>query len=375
VSFARLDLAARRSGPVGLGLDVGGTKILGLVLSTSGEVLAEERRDTPSQGDALLNVLAELISELRTLVGVHPVVGVGVGVPGLVDTEGVLRFAPNLLGANGTAVKAGLEAILEGRYPVAVDNDATCAMTGERAFGAAFGSDDALLVTIGTGIGGAIVSGGRLVRGAHNFAGEIGHVIVDPHGPPCPCGKRGCWERYASGSGLGRLARDAAVAGRAGGVVESAGSDPDSVRGEHVVAVALDGDPEATAILAEFAWWLGLGLANLANVLDPELIVLGGGLVNAGELLLEPARAAFAEFVESNEERADVRIVPAALGDRGGAIGAAVIGLEAAGLSTEGAGVAPHAADPPPHAADPPPHAADPPPHAADPPPEVGPTA
>ena len=306
--------------------------MLGLAVGPSGEVLAEERRDTPPHGDELLVVLAKLASELSRLVevGSCQVVGVGVGVPGLVDSAGTLRFAPNLLGASGTRVQTGLENLLGRRWPVAVDNDATCAIVGERAFGAAVGSDDALLVTLGTGMGCGIVSGGRVLRGAHNFAGEAGHMIVDPHGPPCPCGKRGCWERYASGSGLSRLGRDAAVAGRARRMAELAGGDPELVRGEHVVAAAVEGDREADAILDEFARWLGLGLANLANVLDPSLIVLGGGLVNVAELLLEPTQAAFAEWVEGGEERSDLRIVPAALGDRSGAIGAGLLGLEAA---------------------------------------------
>jgi len=307
--------------------------MLALLVSGSGEVLAELRIDTPAQGPDLLAAIAELASQLISLVDVDvsPVVGIGIGVPGLVDTDGVLRFAPNLLGANGTAVRAGLMEILEEPLQVVVDNDANCAMTGERAFGSAMGSDDALLVTVGTGIGGAMVSGGRLLRGRHNFAGEIGHLVVDPHGPPCPCGKRGCWERYASGSGLGRLAREAAEAGHVRTVVDMAGGDSHAVTGEHLVAAALGGDVEATAVLSEFSWWLGLGLANLANVLDPGLIVLGGGLVNLGDLLLEPTRVAFAALVERIDDRLGLRIVPAALGDHGGAIGAAVLGLGASG--------------------------------------------
>jgi len=319
--------------PVGIGLDVGGTKILAMAVSAGGTVLAEARRATPAGGEEVLDAAAGLVLELAKVLGVHvrELAGVGVGAPGLVDAEGVLLFAPNLLGANMTSVRAGLEMRLGEGCSVAVDNDATCAMAGEWAFGAAAGCDDALLVTIGTGIGGGIVSGGRLLRGAHNFAGEIGHVICDPHGPPCPCGKRGCWERYASGTGLGRLARDAAQAGRARALVERAGGDPDALRGEHVVAAAADGDEEATAIVSEFAWWLGLGLANLANILDPELIVLGGGLVLAGEVLLGPTRAAFSGFVEREVERAGLRIVAARLGDAGGAIGAATIGFGALG--------------------------------------------
>ena len=331
--------SARRDA-VGLGLDVGGTKILGLAVSASGIVLCERRRDTPAQGDELLEALADLATELSNAVetGSGQVAGLGVGVPGLVDIDGVLRFAPNLLGANGTPVRSGLTELLGGRWPVAVDNDATCAAAGERAFGAGRGSDDVLFVTVGTGVGGGVVSGGQLLRGAHNFAGEIGHMTVDPQGPPCPCGKRGCWERYASGSGLGRLAREAADAGHASAVLALAGGDPDAIRGEHVVAAAEGGDADAGAVLSEFAWWLGLGLANLANVLDPGLIVLGGGLVAVLETLLDPVRASFAAWVERADQRTDVRIVPATLGERGGAAGAAVNGIEAAGYKVDNGG-------------------------------------
>jgi glucokinase len=254
---------------------------------------------------------------------------IGVGIPGLVDRDGLLRFAPNLLGANGIPVRAGLQARLSDRAQVQVDNDVTCAAMGECTYGAGKGRSDILFVTIGTGIGGAIVAGGQLQRGAANFAGEIGHVVVDPQGPPCGCGRRGCWERYASGSGLGRIARDAALAGQAKRVTALADGDPDAVRGEHVVLAASEDDVEAQAILAEFAWWLALGLANLANILDPEIVVIGGGLVRAGEALLGPVRREFALQLEGTDLRPEIEILPASLGDRGGAIGAAVLALQA----------------------------------------------
>jgi glucokinase len=218
---------------------------------------------------------------------------------------------------------------------VHVDNDATCATVGECSYGAGIGRSDVLFVAVGTGIGGGILAGGRLLRGAANFSAEIGHVVVDPHGPPCGCGRRGCWERYASGSGLGRIARDAAVAGRADRVRDLAGGDPDNVRGEHVVLAVAEGDPQATTILEEFAWWLALGLGNLANILDPEIIVIGGGLVRAGEALFAPVRAAFTEHLEAPGFRPAIEIVPAALGDRGGAIGAAALARQAATVSRQ----------------------------------------
>jgi glucokinase len=253
----------------------------------------------------------------------------GVGIPGLVDRDGMLRFAPNLLGANGTQVREELQDRLGDRALVWVDNDVNCAAVGECTYGAGRERRDVLFVTIGTGIGGAIVSEGRLLRGAANFSGEIGHVVVDPQGPPCGCGRRGCWERYASGSGLGRIARDAALAGQASRVTELAGGDPDAVRGEYVMLAVSEGDEEAAAILGEFAWWLALGLANLANIVDPEIMVIGGGLVRAGEALLGPVRREFARQLEGAHLRPDIQILPAMLGDRGGAIGAAVLGLQA----------------------------------------------
>jgi glucokinase len=179
-------------------------------------------------------------------------------------------------------------------------------------------------VTLGTGIGGGVIVDGRLRVGANGYAGEIGHMVVDPAGPPCPCGRRGCWERYASGGGLGLLAREAALAGRLPAVVARAGGDPESVRGEDVTAAALAGDTDARQVVEQVGWWIGFGLANLACVLDPECIVLGGGLVGAGELWLDAARASFAELVEGGSAREPVAIVPAALGEQAGAIGAAL---------------------------------------------------
>ena len=150
-------------------------------------------------------------------------------------------------------------------------------------------------------------------------------MVVDPNGPPCPCGKRGCWERFASGTGLGRLARDAASGGRLDAAVALAGGDPEAVRGEHVTASARAGDAESQAVLDSFARWIALGLANLVNVLDPSVIVIGGGLVEAADLLLPEVRARFAALVLAGEHRPIVPIVPAVLGERAGAIGAALL--------------------------------------------------
>jgi len=307
---------------VAIGLDLGGTKCLGLAVGPAGQVLAEHRVPTPADGgEPLLDVMAAVAREVATAAGAEPG-SVGVGAPGLVDAAGVLRFAPNLRSAIGLPIAEGLTRRLD--VPVHVDNDVTCAAYGEWTIGAAAGVSDALLVALGTGIGGGLVVGGRLAGGANSYAGEIGHMVVDPHGPPCPCGRRGCWERFASGSGLGRLGREAAEAGLAPAVVDRAGGEPDRVRGEHVTDAAQGGDAGALAVLQTFSWWLALGLANLTNIFDPAVIVVGGGLVNDAPLWLDATRSAYAGMVVGAPARPEVPIVPAMLGSRAGAVGAAL---------------------------------------------------
>jgi glucokinase len=305
------------------GLDVGGTKVLGVAIDDDAptEVLAELRLPTPTGSDGLLDALAELAERLDGEVGRAE--RVGVGVPGLVDHHGVLRMGPHLPGVRELAISTGLGDRL-GR-PVAVDNDASCHAVAEQRCGAAEGVADALMITLGTGIGSGIIIAGRLFGGSSGFAGEAGHMVVDPLGPPCPCGRRGCWERLASGSGLSRLARDAAHAGQIDDVVDLAGGDAESVRGEHVTEAARNGSAGALAVMDELARWIARGLANLANILDPGVIVLGGGLLGAADLLLDEVRSDFADRVIAAELRPAIPIVPAALGERAGAIGAALI--------------------------------------------------
>ena len=297
--------------PEAVGVDVGGTKLL----AVAGD--RELRVPTPRGGPAIADAIAQVVEDLG---GAERV---GAGIAGLVDTSGVLRLGPNLPGVVEFPFRTELEARLG--VPVTVDNDATCAMWAEHERGAARGTTEAVLVTLGTGIGGGQVTGGRLQRGANGFAGEPGHMVVDPNGPLCPCGRRGCWERFASGSGLGRLGRDAAEAGRADRVVALAGGDPEAVRGEHVTAAAVEGDPGALKVMHDFAWWVALGVANLVNVLDPAVVVIGGGLAEAGDLLIEPVRACYLDLVLAPGHRPPVRIVAAELGDRAGAVGAALL--------------------------------------------------
>ena len=184
---------------------------------------------------------------------------------------GRLCFAPNLPQAQGVDWNDLIGDQLPGRR-LLIENDANFAVLAEHRLGAARGYDHVVMVTLGTGIGGGLMIDGRVQVGGRGFAGEIGHMVVDPAGPPCPCGRRGCWERFASGAGLGVLAREAALAGRLGEVVRLAGGDPESVRGEDVSAAAAAGDPAAQRVIREVGWWIGFGLANLAAVLDPGVL-------------------------------------------------------------------------------------------------------
>ncbi len=307
-----------------LGIDVGGTKCLGVVLSPDGEVATELRRPTPRGGGSLPVLIETLTEMVTTLEAECGTIGtVGVGVPGLVTYEGVLRAAPNLDGVADFDVAGLLGAAI--RQPVRVDNDATCGALAEWRLGAAAGTRDMMLVTLGTGIGGGVVAGGRLQRGAHGFAGEYGHMVVDPDGPPCPCGRRGCWERYASGSGLARLAREYAIGRRVSRVIELAGGDAESVRGEHVQQAAREGDADSMKVIDAFGRWVALGLVNLTNVLDPQCFVLGGGLAAGADLYLEPIKRWFEELLYQPHLRTIPDVVFARWNERAGAVGASLL--------------------------------------------------
>jgi len=306
-----------------IGIDVGGTKVLGVAVDDqrSTTVLAEHRVPTPEGGVGLLDAVADLVAVLGAQVGAPA--AIGVGVPGLVDRAGVLHMGPHLRHISNLPLAARLTEHLG--LPTVVDNDANCHAV-----------DEALVVTFGTGIGAGIITGGRLLRGANGFAGEPGHMVVEPNGPPCPCGKRGCWERFASGTGLGRLARDAAHGGQLDAVVDLAGGDPEAVRGEHVTAAARAGDADALAVLGDLAHWIALGLANLVNILDPGVVVIGGGLVEAADLFLPEVRSRFDRLVMAGGQRPELPIVAAALGGRAGAIGAGVLAAGGAGAVGDG---------------------------------------
>ncbi|WP_139981166.1 ROK family glucokinase [Nocardioides litoris] len=301
------------------GIDVGGTKIAGAVVDPEGHVVDEHRVVSPADSaDAVEDAIAGLILELA---GRHELVGVGIGAAGYVDAaRSTVMFAPNIAWRDED-LRSEVEARVH--LPVVVENDANAAAWGEFVFGAASEAHDMLMVTIGTGVGGGIVSNGALFRGGFGAAAEIGHLRVVPGGRICGCGNHGCLEQYASGTALVRETRALAVTPAAADLLERAGGDPARIDGPMITAAAAEGDAFAVAQVAEVGTWLGEAIASLAAVLDPGSVVVGGGVSEAGELLLEPVRDAFTQQLAGRGHRPVPTIVAASLGNRAGVIGAA----------------------------------------------------
>jgi glucokinase len=312
-------------GALAIGIDAGGTKVAGSLVEVESEAeILDQRVVEPPAGDAEA-ATRTIVSVARDLMGGRrDIRALGVGAAGMVSRDGVMRYAPNVAWREFPLAERIRRAV---GIPTLVDNDANVAAWGEFRFGAGRGSTDMLLVTVGTGIGGGIVSDGKLYRGAHGFAGEIGHIIVEPGGPLCGCGNEGCWEQVASGRAIGRLGRRAAMDHPQTLMVELAGRDPDKVDGLVVTEAAKKGDPVAAHVLAEVGRRLGEGIGGLVNILDPDIVVVGGGVIEAGDLILGPARQSFIDSVEAPEHRPEVPIVAAALGNDAGAVGAADLAL------------------------------------------------
>jgi glucokinase len=307
-----------------LGIDVGGTKLLGVAATGSGEVVAEWLAPTPRGPEAVMDALGAMVTGLRD--DAPEASAVGVGIAGLIDLDGVVHYAPNLAGFEGVPARTRLEK--DTGLHVVVDNDANVAALGELTYGAAKGRSDVLLITLGTGIGGGVVTGGQVYRGAHGMAAEIGHFTVDPRGPRCACGGTGHWEALASGTALGRMGRERAARGEAPGLLARAGGDAEAVTGRLVGDAAQAGEPESLEIMARYADLVAMGLGGLVNILDPEVVVVAGGLVELGDVLLRPLRQALAGYVEAPHRRTLPAVVAAQLGERAGAVGAAVLARE-----------------------------------------------
>lgn len=289
---------------VAIGIDVGGTKCLAVALDDEGSVLDSLSLPTAT-GVGIVEEVADLCVALASRVG-RVATSLGVGMPGTVSRDGIVFLAPHLPEVRQLPMRSLLASQLG--IPVVVDNDATCAGVAEWENGAAQNCDNALVITIGTGIGAALIANGKVMRGHHGFAGESGHHIVMHGGEECPCGRRGCWEQYASGSALRRMAN--------------------GVSGEEVLLRVVQQDAEAKLVLMEFASWVALGLFNLVNTLDPQVIVLGGGL-GSSTVLQHFVTDALNMQMPPSEMRPPPLLLTAQLGPEAGAIGAALLGKEA----------------------------------------------
>ncbi|SDE54470.1 ROK family glucokinase [Auraticoccus monumenti] len=303
-----------------IGVDIGGTKVAAGVVDEQGTVLERVQLPTPTHSPgAVEDAVVDVVGRLRAR---HVVGVVGVGAAGWVDTDqSVVRFSPHLAWRN-EPIRERLGRRLD--LPLLVDNDANAAAWAEYRFGAGRDSSVMVCITLGTGIGGAVVINGAMFRGRYGMAGEFGHMTVVPGGHVCPCGNRGCWEQYSSGNALERDARQLAEARspQAHALLEAVGS-ADRITGPDVSAAALAGDPMCVELISDVGHWLGLGLANLAAALDPELFVVGGGVSEVGTLLTEPAQRAFDRTLTGRGFRPPARLALAELGNSAGLIGAA----------------------------------------------------
>lgn len=298
------------------GVDIGGTKVLAALVDDGGVIRHRIDRETdPEAGtSSILSALADLLADRPASAG-----AIGVAAAGFVEhPSGRIVFAPNL-----TYDDPDVAARVRSRFglPAVVENDANAAAWGEREFGAARGAANMVMVTVGTGIGGGIVVDGRLYRGSRGFAAEFGHMTVVDEGPRCACGEQGCLEALASGSAIARMAREAIASAPDSVVLELALDDPRRITGALVTEAARAGDEFALRILGRAGRALGIGLANLANLFDPEVIVVGGGGGDAGRLLLDPARVEMERRIGARHEPPEIRT--ARLGNDAGVIGVA----------------------------------------------------
>jgi glucokinase len=306
-----------------LGIDIGGTKVAGGVVAPDGTVLDTARRATPGKSvTATEDAIAAVVDELAERHG-GPLVGVGVGAAGWFDRTGdTVLFSPHLAWRNQSLRK---DLAVRLQRPLWVGNDADAAAWAEYRYGAARDSSLMLMITLGTGIGGGIVIDGRLQRGSHGVAGEWGHMRVVPDGRLCACGNRGCWEQYASGTALGQTAREVAnnSPAAAADLLDRVGGDAARITGEVVAQAAADGNPLAIELLGEVGTWLGQGIADLSAILDPDVVVIGGGVSVLGETVLAPARERLERALPGRGFRPGPRVVAAELGAQAGLVGAA----------------------------------------------------
>ena len=306
------------------GIDLGGTTIKGALVSTEGQII--RTKSIPTGGERphreVVLDMARLIADLAAEEGValSEIARVGIGSPGTIDPEnGVIVYANNFADFRNVPMRDIMHEILPADMPIDMENDANVAALGECLFGAGKGSRNVVMITIGTGLGGGVVIGGKIFSGAFFGGGELGHTVIVADGKPCSCGRKGCWEAYSSATGMVRIAREAVV------------RHPESVLAEKFGTMnALDirlaeraGDPAAVEALEEYSHFLGIGLVNVLNVFQPEYLIIGGGPSADGDLLLDPLMPDIMKYVYGGKLRTKIAI--AELGNRAGVIGAAFL--------------------------------------------------
>lgn len=303
--------------------DFGGTNLRAALVSEAGEVLARLEVDsTPDASpEAVLDRIGDLLAEVRDR-GAEPPVAASLAVAGLIDAErGVVMVSPNIPAFRNLALTAPLAERLG--IPVSIENDASAAALGEHRFGAGKGTRHLLHATLGTGIGGGLVVDGRLYRGAQGLAGEIGHIVLDPAGPPCGCGARGCLEAIAGGVAFGRRAQRLVESGSAPILAELAAGE--SATAGHLAEAARRGEAAAVAEIRNGGHSIGIGLGGIVNILNPDAVTLSGGLLGMGDLLLDPLRAAMSSLAYGPASGTPVRT--STLGEDAGLLGAAAVAL------------------------------------------------
>jgi glucokinase len=305
-----------------IGIDIGGTKVLGGVVTGTGEILATARRDTPREGGRALTVaIADVAAELAQQ---YPVDSIGVSAAGFISSDRQTMLAtPNISNWNGVNLVAELTEILHKK--IVLENDANAAAWGEFKFGAGRGRNDLMMLTLGTGVGGGLILGGSVFRGAFGIGAELGHIRLVPDGQLCGCGIRGCLEQYASGLALLRHAREAIDASPllARNLLDRGDGTIEGLKGNHITEAAREGDPVAIAAFNTMATYLGAGIASLCAVIDPSCVVLGGGVIDAGELFLGPTRDAALRLIPFSGKHPYPEIVAAVLGNHAGLVGVA----------------------------------------------------
>lgn len=303
-----------------IGVDIGGTKVAAGVVDEDGTVLETSKVPTPKTTEGVIDGIAEVVRDASAN---HRVEAVGIGVPGYVDDKrATVLFTPNLTWRH-EPVKDLVEQRVD--LPVVIENDANAAAWGEYRFGAGKGHEDVVCITLGTGLGGGIVIGGQLHRGRFGVAAEFGHIRMVPDGLLCGCGNQGCWEQYASGRALVRYARQRAAATpeEATRLLSLGGGTLDGIDGQHISQAALEGDPVSIDSFRELARWVGAGLADLASLFDPSAFIVGGGVSDEGELVLEPIRKSYRRWLVGAQWRPQAQVLAAQLGGRAGLVGVA----------------------------------------------------